>query len=151
MNGHTFPVKDDERPLIRHHRTNKVSWPNITLGLSWRFHADNIYITMCTSPGLCSAMFTRVLITLAYPCFCKVYEDVAHLPGLSYDFIIVGGTKPALFITTLPDLMRKVEVQKLPRFIVTSADLRKAAGNVVANRLTENPKFSVLVLEAGLS
>jgi hypothetical protein len=33
MNGQTFPVKDDERPSIRHHHTNKVSWPNITLGL----------------------------------------------------------------------------------------------------------------------
>ncbi|KAF8187356.1 hypothetical protein K438DRAFT_1595455, partial [Mycena galopus ATCC 62051] len=72
----------------------------------------------CTSPGLCSAMFTRTLGTLAYlvPCFCKVYENVAQLPGLSYDFVIVG-----------------------------------AAGNVVANRLTENHKFSVLVLEASLS
>ncbi|KAJ6551667.1 aryl-alcohol oxidase, partial [Mycena capillaripes] len=59
-------------------------------------------------------------LTLAHlaPCFCKIYEDVAQLPGLSYDFVIVGGG---------------------------------AAGNVVANRLTENPKFSVLVLEAGLS
>jgi hypothetical protein len=72
-------------------------------------------------------MFTRALVTLTYlvPCFCKIYENVAHLPGLSYDFVIVGGTKLPLFITTLPDLMRKVEVQKLPRFIVTSADLRK--------------------------
>ncbi|KAJ7833564.1 GMC oxidoreductase-domain-containing protein, partial [Mycena leptocephala] len=57
---------------------------------------------------------------LAYlaPCFCKVYEDVAQLPGLSYDFVIVGGG---------------------------------TAGNVVANRLTENPDFLVLVLEAGVS
>jgi hypothetical protein len=108
----------------------KVSWPNITWGLSGRFHADNIYITTRTFPGLCSAMFTRALVTLAYlaPCFCKVYENVAHLPGLSYDFVIVGGTKLPLFITTLPDLMRKVEVQKLPCFIVTSADLCKLPG-----------------------
>ncbi|KAF7368906.1 GMC oxidoreductase [Mycena venus] len=65
-------------------------------------------------------MLGRALVTLAYlaPCFCKVYEDVAQLPGLSYDFVIVGGG---------------------------------TAGNVVANRLTENPDFSVLVLEAGVS
>ncbi|KAJ7292195.1 aryl-alcohol oxidase [Mycena rebaudengoi] len=65
-------------------------------------------------------MLGHALITLAYLalCFCKVYEDVAELPGLSYDFVIVGGG---------------------------------TAGNVVANRLTENPNFSVLVLEAGVS
>ncbi|KAJ7242906.1 glucose dehydrogenase short protein [Mycena rebaudengoi] len=66
-------------------------------------------------------MLTHIYIFLA--CFsvtawAKVYEHVIDLPGLDYDFVIVGGG---------------------------------TAGNVLANRLTENPKFSVLVLEAGVS
>ncbi|KAJ7859960.1 glucose dehydrogenase short protein [Mycena olivaceomarginata] len=55
---------------------------------------------------------------------CKLYDNVADLPGLKYDFVVVGGM---------------------------SVPLAEQAGNVVANRLTENPKISVLVLEAGLS
>ncbi|KAJ7720299.1 aryl-alcohol oxidase [Mycena maculata] len=71
---------------------------------------------------------TWSLLTLAgliSPCLAKIYEDVSDLPGFEYDFVIVGGIK--------------------------SNTLRGAAGNVVANRLTENPDFSVLVLEAGVS
>ncbi|KAJ7843443.1 glucose dehydrogenase short protein [Mycena olivaceomarginata] len=59
-----------------------------------------------------------LLTGLAGHGFAKIYEDVSDLPGLEYDFVIVGGG---------------------------------ASGNVVANRLTENPNFSVLVLEAGVS
>ncbi|KAJ7176682.1 hypothetical protein C8R46DRAFT_1346666 [Mycena filopes] len=73
------------------------------------------------STGLRSpTMFALLLVALGYfvPCFCKIYEDVNQLPGLSYDFVVVGGG---------------------------------GAGNVVANRLTQNPDFSVLVLEAGVS
>jgi hypothetical protein len=39
-------------------------------------------------------MLTRSLLSLTWltPCLGKIYESVSDLPGLSYDFVIVGGT-----------------------------------------------------------
>ncbi|KAJ7891790.1 aryl-alcohol oxidase [Mycena leptocephala] len=59
-------------------------------------------------------------------CFGKIYENVAHLPRLEYDFVIVG-----------------MEIVLFKGWW----NSRPSGGN----RLTENPKISVLVLEAGVS
>ncbi|KAG6844223.1 hypothetical protein H0H87_008701 [Tephrocybe sp. NHM501043] len=56
-------------------------------------------------------LFLTATLTLS-----GIVERVDYLPGLTFDFVIVGGG---------------------------------TAGNVVANRLTENSKYNVLVLEAG--
>ncbi|KAJ7489583.1 pyranose dehydrogenase [Mycena latifolia] len=61
-------------------------------------------------------------------------------------------TFSAFLLLTLSFLARAVQiyedVSQLPTF---SYDFVVIGGNVVANRLTENPNFSVLVLEAGVS
>ncbi|KAK0212179.1 aryl-alcohol oxidase precursor [Desarmillaria ectypa] len=61
-------------------------------------------------------MFSPLLLLLPTVCSAAIYEKVADLTTLDFDYIIVGGG---------------------------------TAGNVLANRLTEQPDISVLVLEAG--
>ncbi|KAK0437902.1 aryl alcohol oxidase, partial [Desarmillaria tabescens] len=65
-------------------------------------------------------MLSPQLFVLLLPVLCSaaIYESVAELPKLDFDYVIVGGG---------------------------------TAGNVLANRLTEQEDTSVLVLEAGQS
>ena len=65
-----------------------------------------------------------------------LYEKFDDLPKLDFDFIIIGGTCFGR-TRTFPQLLTRRP--------------GGTAGNVLANRLTENSHISVLVLEAGAS
>ena len=83
--------------------------------------------------------YTKSLLLLAVAvaqAYGAIYNDVSQLPTHEYDYIIVGGTLPRLH----HEPKRRTHTWSL---------LGGTAGNVVANRLTENPKVNVLVLEAG--
>lgn len=62
------------------------------------------------------------------------------LPQKQYDFVVVGGKLPVLFNAF-------ITIVTMWLFRIAAG----AAGNVIANRLTENPNFSVLVIEAGIT
>ncbi|KAK0186635.1 alcohol oxidase [Armillaria mellea] len=69
-------------------------------------------------------LLLSLLTSYAADAFGAIYETLEELPTLDFDFIIIGGS-------------------------IGWQATGGTAGNVVANRLTEDPNISVLVLEAG--
>ena len=80
------------------------------------------------------SLVSLALVTLVRGTLYNRFEDVpSHSP---FDFVIIGGNFPTLH----SDQVRS-----------NISNTGGTAGNALANRLTENPLFNVLVLEAGPS
>lgn len=79
------------------------------------------------------AIFPALVLATA-PSQAAIYHQIGSIPNVTYDFIIIGGK-----------LLRTY-----PQYIHPSLS-GGTAGNVVANRLTENPSWKVLVIESGPS
>ena len=77
--------------------------------------------------------FVALLSLLTTGALAAIYNDPSQLPrGAKYDFVVVGGQFTSL----------------LNRYL-TNTIAAGTSGNVIANRLSENQKWRVLVIDAG--
>jgi len=77
--------------------------------------------------------FVALLSFLTTGVLAAIYNDPSQLPrGAKYDFIVVGGRYLSLLNPYLTDTVAA-----------------GTSGNVIANRLSENHKWRVLVIDAG--
>lgn len=79
-----------------------------------------------------SSSLTQMVLLGAFAVHAAIHERVADLPRKDFDYIVIGG-------------MSDRDCFEHPLICYVGG----TAGNVIANRLTENAAVSVLVLEAG--
>jgi hypothetical protein len=61
-----------------------------------------------------------------------IYNDISDVINIEFDFVVIGG-----------------ELLPLSLISLMNVGIGGTAGSVVANRLSENPEFQVLVVEDG--
>jgi hypothetical protein len=117
-----------------------ISWPadheNPHRSTLVRSTGHSHFLSFSPAPSALSFNMHSLALVAILPYFLAASAAILNSPSqlktLKYDYVIIGGT-----IACLP-----------PKNTISSM-LGGTAGNVVANRLTENPNVSVLVIEAG--